>query len=39
MLVGYLDLLAAGGLVEQRMVDGVWYYLPTLSEKQEIESE
>jgi glyoxylase-like metal-dependent hydrolase (beta-lactamase superfamily II) len=30
MLVGYLDLLAADRLVEQRLVDGVWYYLPTL---------
>lgn len=27
MLVGYLDLLAADGLVEQKIVNGVWYYL------------
>jgi len=26
MLVGYLDLLAAAGLVEQQMVNGVWHY-------------
>ena len=26
MLVGYLDLLKADGLVEERLIDGVWRY-------------
>jgi glyoxylase-like metal-dependent hydrolase (beta-lactamase superfamily II) len=26
MLIGYLDLLKMDGLIEQREVDGVWYY-------------
>ena len=28
MIVGYLDLLKADGLVGERMVNGVWHYLP-----------
>jgi hypothetical protein len=26
MLVGYLDLLAAAGLIEQRLINGVWHF-------------
>ena len=31
MIVGYLDLLKANGLVKERMIDGVWRYYPVNS--------
>ena len=33
MLIGYLDLLKADGLVEERMIDGVWRYYPVNSKQ------
>lgn len=31
MLIGYLDLLKADGLVDERLVNGVWHYYPVIS--------